>query len=291
MTDDGLTEDYRRAGFSNRLGFGEHPALVVVDFCQAYLDEQSPAVCRCGRRQGVVHTGVGRNPTGSNPCAAYQGGVPARRGRRRDLLPQGRRAGVLRSGQPPRRVTATAWSRLMTRWWWSSSTPRDSSARRWPRTLTSLGVDTLIITGVSTSGCVRATALDACQHGFVPIVVRDACGDRDQRVPRGQPVRPRRQVRRCGIRAGGAPLPVGSGVSASSQCPEGHRLSSEGQRRRRRLRRADSRAHHPRDAAAAPHRGVAAFHHLCRDRRDSAVAQLPAGGRTRRANRSSGARC
>ena len=49
-------------------------------------------------------------------------------------------------------------------------------------TLTSLGTDTLIITGVSTSGCVRATALDACQHGFVPIVVRDACGDRDQRV-------------------------------------------------------------------------------------------------------------
>ena len=29
---------------------------------------------------------------------------------------------------------------------------------------------------------IRATALDACQHGFVPIVVRDACGDRDQRV-------------------------------------------------------------------------------------------------------------
>jgi maleamate amidohydrolase len=44
--------------------------------------------------------------------------------------------------------------------------------------LTSLGVDTLMITGVSTSGCVRATALDACQNGFLPFVVRDACGDR-----------------------------------------------------------------------------------------------------------------
>ncbi|HXV39685.1 MAG TPA: isochorismatase family protein, partial [Steroidobacteraceae bacterium] len=30
----------------------------------------------------------------------------------------------------------------------------------------------------STSGCVRATAVDACQHGFVPLVVRDAVGDR-----------------------------------------------------------------------------------------------------------------
>jgi maleamate amidohydrolase len=45
-------------------------------------------------------------------------------------------------------------------------------------TLTAMGVDTLLISGLSTSGCVRATALDACQHGFLPFVVRDACGDR-----------------------------------------------------------------------------------------------------------------
>ena len=44
--------------------------------------------------------------------------------------------------------------------------------------LASQGVDTLLITGVSTSGCVRASALDACQHGFLPFVVREACGDR-----------------------------------------------------------------------------------------------------------------
>jgi nicotinamidase-related amidase len=46
-------------------------------------------------------------------------------------------------------------------------------------TLTALGVDTTVIAGVSTSGCVRATAVDACQHGFVPLVVRDAVADRD----------------------------------------------------------------------------------------------------------------
>ena len=46
----------------------------------------------------------------------------------------------------------------------------------------SQGIDTVLICGVSTSGCVRATALDACQSGFVPIVVRDACGDRDPGV-------------------------------------------------------------------------------------------------------------
>ena len=45
-------------------------------------------------------------------------------------------------------------------------------------TFTSLGVDTVLIAGVSTSGCVRASAVDCCQHGFVPVVVRDAVGDR-----------------------------------------------------------------------------------------------------------------
>jgi maleamate amidohydrolase len=41
-----------------------------------------------------------------------------------------------------------------------------------------LRVDTLIITGCSTSGCVRATAVDAMQHGFLPIVVRECVADR-----------------------------------------------------------------------------------------------------------------
>jgi maleamate amidohydrolase len=44
--------------------------------------------------------------------------------------------------------------------------------------LRTAGIDTLLIAGVSTSGCIRASALDACQHGFLPFVVREACGDR-----------------------------------------------------------------------------------------------------------------
>ena len=39
-------------------------------------------------------------------------------------------------------------------------------------------IDSLIITGCTTSGCVRATAVDSCQSGFKPIVVREAVGDR-----------------------------------------------------------------------------------------------------------------
>ncbi|MDF5757446.1 isochorismatase family protein [Spongiactinospora sp. TRM90649] len=43
-------------------------------------------------------------------------------------------------------------------------------------TLTSAGIDTLFICGLTTSGCIRATATDALQHGFRPLVVADACG-------------------------------------------------------------------------------------------------------------------
>lgn len=44
--------------------------------------------------------------------------------------------------------------------------------------LTSRRVDTLIIVGCTTSGCVRASAVDALQNGFRPMIVREAVGDR-----------------------------------------------------------------------------------------------------------------
>ena len=48
-------------------------------------------------------------------------------------------------------------------------------------TLNAMRIDTLLLCGFSTSGCVRASALDAVQHGFAPFVVRQACGERDAR--------------------------------------------------------------------------------------------------------------
>ena len=181
MTDDGLAEDYRQAGFSNRLGFGEHPALVVVDFCQAYLDEQSPlyagveearescirilAAARSAQIP-VLHTRVEFQPGGAD------GGIFFRKVAALACFVRGNPLGEYGEGLEP------ADNEMVVVKQYASGFFGTSLAS----TLTSLGVDTLIITGVSTSGCVRATALDACQHGFVPIVVRDACGDRDQRV-------------------------------------------------------------------------------------------------------------
>ena len=49
-------------------------------------------------------------------------------------------------------------------------------------TLHAAGVDTVVLAGVSTSGCVRATAMDALNSGFHPQVVRQACADRTPEV-------------------------------------------------------------------------------------------------------------
>ena len=181
MTDNRLSEDYRQAGFNNRLGFGKQPALVVVDFCQAYLDPDSPLYAgvenareSCIRllaaarsaQISVLHTRVEFQPGGAD------GGIFFRKVGALECFVRGNPLGHYGEGLEPADDEVVVVKQYASGFFGTSLAS----------TLTSLGIDTLIITGVSTSGCVRATALDACQHGFVPIVVRDACGDRDQRV-------------------------------------------------------------------------------------------------------------
>jgi nicotinamidase-related amidase len=43
------------------------------------------------------------------------------------------------------------------------------------------GIDTLIVTGCTTSGCIRATVVDAISYGFHPIIPLEAIGDRAQK--------------------------------------------------------------------------------------------------------------
>jgi len=48
--------------------------------------------------------------------------------------------------------------------------------------LTALGVDSLVVTGLTTSGCVRATAVDGLQYDYAVVVAADAVGDRNQQA-------------------------------------------------------------------------------------------------------------
>lgn len=175
---DELGENYRRGGFGVRLGAGERPALLLVDLSLAYLEEDSAlyagegavrAVDACrelletARSSGrpVVHTRIEyRHPADG---ALFRRKVPGL-----EAFTVGSPLALPPQGLEPRDDEV-----VVTKQYASGFHGTTLAA-----SLTALGVDTLVIGGLSTSGCVRATALDAMQHGFVPLVVAEACGDR-----------------------------------------------------------------------------------------------------------------
>ena len=175
MSDD-LAENYKGA-FDGNLPFGQRPALLIVDFVVAYLDPASPLyagvedalasnerLLAAARKAGipVLFTKVVYTPGGADGGVFYRK-VPALR-----LFDKGSPLGAFPASLQPREGEL-----VISKQYASSFFGTHLAA-----TLTAQGIDTLLITGLSTSGCVRATALDACQHGFLPFVVREACGDR-----------------------------------------------------------------------------------------------------------------
>lgn len=175
MTDE-LTENYRGA-FDGRLGFGEAPALILVDFVAAYFDKDSPLYAgvddalssalriRDAARSAdipVIYTNVVYQKGGADGGVFYRK-VPAL-----EAFVAGNPLGAWPEGLEP------AEDELVLSKQYPSAFFGTSLAEK----LTALGVDTLIITGLTTSGCIRATCVDAMSYGFVPIVVADACGDR-----------------------------------------------------------------------------------------------------------------
>src|SRR5690348_16963465 len=173
MTGD-LTAEYAAHGFSGELGFGSAPAVVAVDIAMAYLDESSPLYA--GVEDAVASAA-------RVIAAAREAGVPVLHTRVR-YQPGGADGGVFRRQVPSLWVFdegcalgEPAPGEIVVVKQYASGFFGTSLAS----SLRSMGVDTVVVVGLTTSGCVRATTLDAMQHGFVPIVVRDAVGDRDPR--------------------------------------------------------------------------------------------------------------
>jgi nicotinamidase-related amidase len=174
-----LQENYARGGFGSRLVPGHKPALLIVDFVEAYLAAGSPlyagveaareaAVRLLGMaRQAaipVVHTYVEYEPGGRNGGIFFRK-VPALRCFERGVHPQ---LCSFAQGLEPLTGETVIGKQYASAFF---ATPLASL-------LTSLGIDTVLIAGVSTSGCIRASAVDCCQYGFIPLVVREAVGDR-----------------------------------------------------------------------------------------------------------------
>lgn len=174
--DNGLSRSYAGA-FDGALQQGQHPALLIVDVVRAYLDPQSPLyaaaepalasnvrLVAAARKAGVpvIFTNVEYQAGGLDGGHFFRK-VPALK-----AFLKGSPLGAF-----PAELQPLESELVVTKQYASAFFGTSLSS-----SLASMGVDTLLITGFSTSGCVRATALDALQHGFIPFVVRDACADR-----------------------------------------------------------------------------------------------------------------
>jgi maleamate amidohydrolase len=174
--DDDLAANYVGA-FDGRLSFGKRPALLIVDFVMAYLDPASPLYAQvedalasnerllAAARAAAIpvfFTNVVYQADGADGGLFYKK-IPSLR--------------VFLEGSPlgafPPSLAPVDGERVISKQFASAFFGTSLA-----ETLSAEGIDTLLITGLSTSGCVRATALDALQSGFAPFVIRDACGDR-----------------------------------------------------------------------------------------------------------------
>jgi maleamate amidohydrolase len=164
--------------FDTAVGFGHRPAVIVIDFIRAYttkgaaffgqgvVDAVAATVSLLDAARSakvpVIYTKVLYHPSGMDG-GLFVKKVPALR--------------KLVEGEPLAEIDP-------------SITPKPEDlviVKNYPSpffgttlgsTLAGLGIDTVILTGCSTSGCVRAAAIDAIQYGYRVIVPRECVGDR-----------------------------------------------------------------------------------------------------------------
>jgi maleamate amidohydrolase len=166
-------------GFHGRLGLGRRPALIVVDVNVGFTDPASPLVCDLdgvveavqrllaemrAARLPVVYTTVSYTEEDKRKAAAFIDKVPALL-----TLEAGSRWVEIDPRIAPR-GDEPVLNKLFASAFFGTALSAFLSAN---------GCDSLIVTGASTSGCVRATVVDALQHGYRPIVPREAVGDRN----------------------------------------------------------------------------------------------------------------
>ena len=169
---------YETRGFGGRQGAGTRPAVVVVDFIEGFTNPESRLGCDAddavestralldaarASEAPVFFTTVSYTDEDLERAAMFVAKAPALA----TLRPGSRWVEVdARLGRRPDepvlvKLFASAFF----------GTPLDEQLR-------AAGCDTVIVTGASTSGCVRATAVDALQHGYRVLVPREAVADR-----------------------------------------------------------------------------------------------------------------
>jgi maleamate amidohydrolase len=173
-----LTSNYSGV-YEGRIGFGKKPALILIDFVAAYFEPESPLYAdfeaplaaaltlrEAARDAGVpvIHTQVVYHPS------LKDGGRFAQKVAPLAGFARGHRYGEWAKGAEPREDELVVSKQYASAFFGTSLAS----------TLTAAGHDSLLITGLTTSGCIRASCVDCCSHGFIPIVVEQAVGDRHE---------------------------------------------------------------------------------------------------------------
>jgi nicotinamidase-related amidase len=169
---------FKQRGFGLKIGFGERPALIVIDMVKAFTNPQA-----------MLGANLDAEIEATKPLldVAHERGIPVFFStviyNDADLKDAGiwalKQKGVVTlkgdtdGGQVDPRLEMRSTDSLIVKKYASCFFGTDLVSR-----LMSRQIDTLIITGCTTSGCVRATAVDAVQTGLRPMVVREAVGDR-----------------------------------------------------------------------------------------------------------------
>ena len=170
-------DDYRAKGFAARSGYGDKPALLIVDFIVGFTDPSSPlggdfssqlaatAQLQSEFRRAalpVIYTTVVYD-VGYKDAGIFIKKVPA--------------LAILLRGTPEVevdfRIKPDAGEYVVEKKYASAFFGTNLDIF-----LKSHGVDTIVMTGCTTSGCIRASAIDSLQYGYHTIVVRDGVGDR-----------------------------------------------------------------------------------------------------------------
>ncbi len=174
-----LDANYARAGYHASQTRGSRPALVLVDFAHAYFDPDAPLYggegCVAARDHAirlaavaraasvpVIFTEVKYQPGGGDGGAFYAK-VPAL-----SCFDAGTDTQKLVDG-----LAVEPGDLMITKQYPSAFFGTSLAA-----TLQHMKIDTLIIGGLTTSGCVRATCIDSISSGFVTLIAEEACGDR-----------------------------------------------------------------------------------------------------------------
>lgn len=176
---DSTRADYQQKGFAERSGFGARPALLVVDFINGFTDPESPLGGDFSAELAVTQRLQEAFRQADLPIAyttiAYEadfrdGGLFIKKVPSLGILVKGSTQVEIDSRIRPQFDEYVVEKKFASAFF---DTDLDTY-------LKGLGVDTIVMTGCTTSGCIRASAVDSMQYGYHTVVVRDGVGDRAQ---------------------------------------------------------------------------------------------------------------